>query len=282
MAELRYVVVDVFTDRPLAGNQLAVFPDAEGIADELMQRLAREVNFSETVFVVPARSGGDARMRIFTPTIEVPFAGHPTLGTAFVLGQAQGAAEVVLETGSGPVAVALERGRDGAVVFGRMSQPIPVVEPFAGEDDLLAALRVERSEMPVEVYDNGIRHVFVRLRSREDVAALEPDMTRLAHVRGLLAVSCFAGEGARWKTRMFAPAGGVPEDPATGSAAGPLAAHLVRHGVIAVGQEIEISQGAEIGRPSTLHARVEGSPDRIERVEVGGAARIVGRGEFAL
>jgi trans-2,3-dihydro-3-hydroxyanthranilate isomerase len=279
--DLSYVIADVFTDRPLAGNQLAVFTDAGDIPPELFQPLAREINFSETVFVLPREGAGDVRIRIFTPAVEVPFAGHPTLGTAFVLAEALGRSEVTLETGSGLVPVRLERDGGGRIVFGRMSQPIPSILPYAGEDELLAVLGV-RSELPVELYDNGIEHVFVCLRSREEVGALRPDLAGLADLPGAFAVSCFAGAGASWKTRMFAPAAGVPEDPATGSAAGPLAVHLVRHGRIAPGEEIEISQGEEIGRPSTLHACVEGSPERIEAVEVGGSAVIVARGEFVL
>jgi trans-2,3-dihydro-3-hydroxyanthranilate isomerase len=127
-----------------------------------------------------------------------------------------------------------------------------------------------------------MRHVYVCLPSEEDVAALRPDLARLGELPAVLGINGFAGQGGRWKTRMFAPGGGVPEDPATGSAAGPLAVHLARHGRIPFGDEIEISQGAEIGRPSTLYARADGTPERLERVEVGGAAVIVARGEFRL
>jgi trans-2,3-dihydro-3-hydroxyanthranilate isomerase len=278
---LRYVIADVFTDRPLEGNQLAVFTDARGVDGELMQRLARELNFSETVFVLPAEGEGHARIRIFTPTIEVPFAGHPTLGTAFVLAAPMQLEEIRLETGRGVVPVRLER-EGGRIAFGRMSQPLPSVEPYADEAELLAALGVERSELPVELYDNGIQHVYVALASEEDVASLRPDLGRLAGLPAVIGINCFAGSGARWKTRMFAPGDGVPEDPATGSAAGPLALHLARHGRIAFGDQIEVSQGAEIGRPSTLYARAEGSADAVEAIEVGGSAVVVARGEFRL
>lgn len=281
MASFRYVVADVFTDRPLAGNQLAVFTDARELDEGRMQELAHELNLSETVFVLPPEGDGHARIRIFTPATEVPFAGHPTLGTAFVLAGPMQLEEIRLETGSGIVPVRLER--DGPrIVFGRMSQPLPTVEPYADEAELLAAVGVERSELPVELYDNGFQHVFICLRSEDDVAALKPDLGRLAGLPEVIGVNCFAGSGRRWKTRMFVPAGGVAEDPATGSAAGPLAVHLARHGRIGFGEEIEISQGAEIGRPSTLYARAEGSPERLERVEVGGSAVVVARGEFRL
>jgi trans-2,3-dihydro-3-hydroxyanthranilate isomerase len=163
-----------------------------------------------------------------------------------------------------------------------MEQPIPSVEPYAEEAALLAAIGVDRSELPVELYDNGITHVYVCLDSEDEVAALAPDMNALAELPAALGVNCFSGADGRWKTRMFAPGGGVPEDPATGSAAGPLAVHLARHGRIAFGDEIVIAQGAEIGRPSTLYARVEGTADDVQLVEVGGSAVIVARGEFRL
>ena len=279
--DLRYVIADVFTDTPLAGNAVAVFTDGSGVETDRMQKLARETNLSETVFVLRPESGGHARIRIFTPVQEIPFAGHPTLGTAFVLAAPLQLIEIRLETGRGIVPVALER--EGArIIFGWMEQPIPTVEPYAGERELLEALGISGSELPVEVYDNGLQHVYVTLGSEDEVAALRPDMSRLADLPGVMGINCIAGKGARWKTRMFAPAGGVPEDPATGSAAGPLALHVARHGRIEFGQEIQISQGAEIARPSTLHARVDGSAENVERVAVGGSAVIVARGEFRL
>lgn len=274
---LRYVVADVFTDVPLAGNQLAVFTDGRGVDDETMQKLAREMNVSETVFVLPPEAGGHARIRIFTPATELPFAGHPVLGSAFVLGAPLQLGEIRLETGSGVVPVTLER--EGArIIFGRMQQPIPNWELFAQAEELQELLGV-RSQLPVEVYDLGPHHVFLELASKEEVAALEPDFGALGRLTPI-GVNCFAGSGTSWKTRMFAPASGVAEDPATGSACGPLGIHLARHGRTEFGQEVEVSQGAEIGRPSTLYVRVDGSPDKIERVEVGGSAVVVARGEF--
>jgi trans-2,3-dihydro-3-hydroxyanthranilate isomerase len=277
----RYVVADVFTDRPLAGNQLAVFTDARELEGDEMQALAREMNYSESVFVLPPEGEGHARMRIFTPTAELPFAGHPTLGCAFVLAGPLQVPEIRLETGAGVVPVALEREQD-RIVFGRMQQPLPTWEPYEDEARLLALLGVERSELPVELYDNGMRNAYVACGSEEEVAALRPDLAGLADFPSVVGIDCFAGSGSSWKTRMFAPSGGVAEDPATGSAAGPLAVHLARHGRIGFGEEIEISQGAEIGRPSTLYARVDGSAEHLERVEVGGSAVIVARGEFRL
>jgi trans-2,3-dihydro-3-hydroxyanthranilate isomerase len=276
----RYVVADVFTDTPLQGNPVAVFEDAQGLSGELMQRTARELNLSETVFVLGAGDDHDAHIRIFTPALELPFAGHPVLGTAFVLGEALGSDIVRLRTQMGVVEVTLKRA-DGRIVFGEMVQPVPTWTAFKHADEVLAAIGVPRSELPIEVYDNGPRHTYVRLPDEAAVAALTPDIGALGRF-GAVGVSCFAAEGPRVKTRMFGPGLGMAEDPATGSAAGPLAVHLARHGVVSFGEQLEIRQGAEIGRPSVLYAAAHGSAQRIERVLVGGAAVVVGRGEYQL
>ena len=219
-----YVIVDVFTDTPLEGNPLAVFTEADGLPADRMQRVAREMNLSETVFVLPPAAGGDARIRIFTPSAELPFAGHPTLGTAFVLCGQRGLDAIELETGAGVIRV-----------------------EFAARDGLAS-----------------------------------PQLPGVPAGPGLpgIGVSCFAGSGTRWKSRYFVPALGVAEDPATGSAAGPLAVHLARHDQIAFGQQIEIRQGEEIGRPSVLLVRAEADGGQVTSVDVGGSAVIVARGEL--
>jgi trans-2,3-dihydro-3-hydroxyanthranilate isomerase len=280
----RYVVLDVFTDAPLEGNALAVFTDGAAFDEHDMQRLARELNLSETVFVLAPERGGHARVRIFTPGVELPFAGHPVLGAAIVVGSERGLETVTLETPAALVPVRLARGggpADEWVANGSMEQPIPSWRPYGRDGEVLAALGVERSNLPVESYDNGPVYVYVGLDDDAAVAGLAPDMRALSDL-GPVGVVCFAGAGSHWKARMFAPAEGVPEDPATGSAAGPLAVHLARHGRIAFGQEIQIRQGAELLRPSLLRARAVGSAEAIERVEVGGSAVIVARGEFLL
>lgn len=274
-----YVIADVFTATPLEGNQLGVFPEAAAFSERLMQRTARELNLSETVFVT-ARDGAEAEVRIFTPTTELPFAGHPVLGAAFVLGESVEQPVIALRTRSGVVPVALTRD-NGAVTFGEMTQPAPTVAPFPRAEELLEALGVERAELPVEIYDNGPRHVYVALADERVVASLSPDLRKLAQM-GEFGVSCFAINAATVKTRMFAPALGVPEDPATGSAAGPLAVHLVRHGRIEPGRRIEVRQGEEVARPSLLYARAGGSRERVEQVFVGGSAVIVARGHYRL
>jgi trans-2,3-dihydro-3-hydroxyanthranilate isomerase len=277
-------IVDVFTDRPLAGNQLAVFEDAAEIPESLLQPLAQEIGYSETVFAYPGTDDADARVRIFTPTSEIPFAGHPVLGTAVVLATRLGADRVVLETGRGPVPVRVDRA-SGAATRGAMEQPIPTFALYDNAEEFLRALGVERSVLPVTIYDNGLQHVYAMLESPDEVAALKPNFSALSELArssgmSLVGFNVFSGSGLTWKTRMFAPADDIAEDPATGSAAGPLALHLARHGRIPWDTEIRISQGVEIGRPSELFARVSGNSDRVTRIEVSGYAVPVGGGWF--
>src|SRR2546421_7926023 len=172
---LRYAVADVFTDTPLEGNQLAVFTDARALSTEQMQRLAREMNFAESTFVLPPEGGGDARIRIFTPAHELPFAGHPVLGSALVVGEPLRADVVRLETGLGIVPVELRR-EDGRVVSGRMQQPIPTWGPYEREGGLLAALGGRRSRRPGVAYKNGPLHVYVGLEGEAEVAAPPPGL----------------------------------------------------------------------------------------------------------
>jgi trans-2,3-dihydro-3-hydroxyanthranilate isomerase len=281
MRRFRYVHCDVFTDTPLAGNQLAVFTDARDLDPLTMQALAAEVKFSESTFVLPPQAeDADVRIRIFTPWNELPFAGHPVLGTAFVLAGPLQRVVIRLETGAGVVPVELER--EGAEIrFGWMEQPLPDWTPFPEPAALFDALGVEGSELPVDTYHLGPGHSYVALGSPEEVAALRPDFEAMQALTSF-GVVCFAPNGKTWKVRVFVPGHGVDEDPATGSAAGPLAFHLARHGRIAFGEEIELSQGAEIGRPSQLFARADGSSAELERLLVGGSAVLVARGEFRL
>jgi trans-2,3-dihydro-3-hydroxyanthranilate isomerase len=190
---------------------------------------------------------------------------------------------VRLETGLGVVPVTLERANGGAPTYGEMEQFVPAIETFEAVDELVAALGAapDHGALPIEGYRNGPVHVYVEFPSDDAVAALKPDIAAVERL-GEYGINCFAGSGTRWKTRMFGPALGVAEDPGTGSAAGPLAVHLARHGRVPFGTEIEIVQGVEIGRRCVLRARAEGAEDRIERVFVGGSAVIVARGEYRL
>jgi trans-2,3-dihydro-3-hydroxyanthranilate isomerase len=278
----RYLTLDVFTDAPLDGNQLGLFTDARELAPETMQRLARELNFAETVFVLPPTEGGDARIRIFTPRNELPFAGHPVLGSAFAIACALDTNAVRVETSVGVISLTAELSR-GSRVAGRMQmeQPVPEWQDYDHADTLLAALGVDDPALPVHACRNGPLHVYVGLGSPQQVAAVTPDLPAVAGL-GDLAVSCFARDRHMWVTRVFAPAHGIPEDAATGSAAGPLAVHLARHGQVRFGEEIEIRQGHAIGRPSVIYARADGTPEHVQRVEVSGSVVLVAEGQFSL
>jgi trans-2,3-dihydro-3-hydroxyanthranilate isomerase len=275
-----YVIADVFTREPLSGNPVAVFLDADNLSGQRMQEVARELNLSETTFVLPARDGGDARIRIFTPVNELPFAGHPILGTAVVLSRRHDGDTLRLETAMGTIPFRLDRS-GGRAVSASMRQPVPTWEPYADTDALLKALGLDTSVLPVEVYRNGPRHVYVGLPDVPALSAVRPDQLALAEHLDV-ATNCFAGSGTHWRMRMFSPAYGVAEDAATGSAAGPLAAHLARHGLVEFGEWIEIQQGVEMGRPSTMRAKVDGTAERIESVEVAGSAVVVAEGTFDL
>ncbi|HKO90708.1 MAG TPA: PhzF family phenazine biosynthesis protein [Polyangiaceae bacterium] len=292
MRSLPYRLVDVFTARPFAGNALCVFTAADELDASTMQLLAREMNLSESAFVLrPTAPGADAALRIFTPTMELPFAGHPTLGAAFVLAEAVLAARAPqsgpvlrLQTARGIVQVQFSPPPSASGQgphFAWMTQPLPEISTYPAAPRLLAALGVASSCSPVELYDNGPHYVMVELETAADVARLRPHLAELEAL-GSIAVTVTARQGNGWKTRVFAPGEGIPEDPATGAAAGPTAWHLARHGRIAYGDTILIEQGIEIGRPSTLYARVSGGPTRLERVEVGGQAVLIGRGELTL
>lgn len=279
-----YEILDVFTGTPLQGNPLAVFTEGESVPSRLMQAVAREMNLSETVFLLPGDDRYDAQLRIFTPAMELPFAGHPTLGAAFVVGEQKALDKVTLLTGAGVIQLELRR-EHGAVVYGEMDQPLPTISQLADSDMVLRALGVTDSVTPIELYANGPEHLMVGLRSAAEVAALDPDMAELGSLDGLTksTFSCFAKVAdGHFKTRVFCPGLGVTEDPATGSAAGPLALHLARHGLSEFGKTIEIVQGVEINRPSLLTARVDGSRESPRRIVVGGSAVRVALGHFRL
>lgn len=272
----QYVVVDAFARTPLTGNPVAVFFGSDDLTAEQMQRIAREMNLSESTFVLEPRQGADFHVRIFTPVNELPFAGHPLLGTAIALGARTYADRLRIETAMGVIPFELQRV-DGKVVSARMHQPVPVWESFDRTGELLEALGVSESALPVEIYRNGPRHALVGLESVEALSKLDPDHRALARFPDM-AANCFAGAGSNWRNRMFSPSYGVVEDAATGSAAGPIAIHLARHGLSAYGRHIEITQGVEIGRPSPMGALVHGEGDRVDSVEVDGHGVVTTQG----
>ena len=277
-------LVDVFAERPLAGNQLCVVPDPIEVPDRLLQALASEIGFSETTFVTEA--GGDRySMRIFTTATELPFAGHPTLGTAFVLvseGRIRSPTIQTVAAGEFPVEVDVARG------FARMRQHPPSFGPLLDDPDRFArAVGLEpgdlHPDLRPQIVSTGLAQLLVPARAGAAVGRAAPDPARVRAVTEALGVDAlylFAARGDRAKARLFGAGVGVDEDPATGSAAGPLGAYLVEHGVSAEGP-IVISQGSEIGRPSTLRVEVRRDGGRWE-VRVGGGVFIVGEGWFEL
>ncbi|WP_116211657.1 PhzF family phenazine biosynthesis protein [Streptomyces olivoreticuli] len=284
---MRYDLADVFTDQPLAGNQLAVVADDGTLpSDQLMQAIASEMNLSETTFLSPAREGGDARVRLWSTVTEVDFAGHPLLGTAAVLAQHRGEDETTLriETNVGTVPVTTRR-HSPARFTAWMDQPIPRISPVptTQADQLLGVLGLARSVLPVTRYDAGIPHLYVMADTPEAVRAIVPSFPALGHVAGRSRINVFALTGtATAVTRMFSPYDRVPEDPACGSAAGPLAAHLVRHQLVPSGTEIILSQGEAVGRPSTLYAVAAADHDEIHSISVGGGVCLIGSGQLCL
>jgi len=272
---MSYVLVDAFARAPLQGNPVAVFFGAEGLPDELLQKIAREMNLSECTFVLPARQGSDARVRIFTPVNELPFAGHPLLGTALALA-AQERRQLRLETAQAVVEFEIEHA-SSELAYVKMTQPIPVWEPYEQAPTLLAGLGLTGSVLPIEAYRNGPRHVLVACSDVAALSALRPDLRSLATLEDMAAI-CFAPSADGWRSRMFSPAYGVAEDAATGSSAGPLAIHLARHGRVPYGAYVDILQGVEMGRPSAMRALAHGEGERVDSVEVSGHAVVIGHG----
>lgn len=299
MSGKKFFIADVFAEAPFSGNQLGVFPDARGMTTDEMQRAANELNYSETTFLLPAESDDtDLRLRIFTPRVELPFAGHPCVGTGFVVVAREllpGAPQVVrFGTGVGPIEV---RGNAASEQHGTavMGQPLPrlvaeIDDP--GEIDALATALgtpaagiAERS--PVAVFDNGLRMMIVPAGSLDAVRALRPNHGALAafaerhDARTMLVFTTeTVEEDSSAHCRVFAPGAGVAEDPATGSANGPFGVYLSRYG-LATDDEIVSEQGYEMGRPSILRISLgRDAAGEIDAVRVGGGVFITAEGTF--
>jgi trans-2,3-dihydro-3-hydroxyanthranilate isomerase len=296
----RYLHLDVFTDCPFEGNQLAVFPEPRGLTAPQMQQIAKEMNFSESTFIFPAEGAGDVRMRIFTPYSELPMAGHPTIGSTFALAIegviAKGRAQFVFELGVGPTPVSLEWGNDG-LTFAWMTQPLPSFGAAIEDRDALAgAIGVAPSDLldgvPVQSVSCGVPFLFVPLASRSAVDSIAIDrkaLSRCSSASGLreLPVFFFTPERAGSSpetvySRMLAPGFGIAEDPATGGASGPLGSYLLEHRLVSAdaAREMVSLQGVAMGRPSRIHISIDSDNGRITRVRVGGKSVLVGRGEL--
>lgn len=298
------MIADVFTRQRFGGNQLAVFLDGRGLDAATMQDIAREMHFSETTFLFPPEQGGDFRVRIFTPDIELPFAGHPLVGSAFVIvaeqmkQQSKPLTSVTLETGVGSILVEVRTEND-TPDHTTMTQPLPVVKGTLADVSTLAkALSLNRSDieqtgLPVEATYNGITVLIVPVVSRAAIESIRVDMGALEEISrqmGADTVLTFTKETAEPANtvhcRVFAPAAGVLEDAATGSANGSLGYYLVRHRVVEVKAVTRIlsEQGFEMKRPSILHIEVDvdSATEEITGVRVGGGVVIAGRGEILL
>jgi trans-2,3-dihydro-3-hydroxyanthranilate isomerase len=284
--------VDVFAESPLAGNQLAVVLDAQDLAPEVMQRIAKEMNIAETTFVLPPDDPAHAaKVRIFTPTVEMPFAGHPTVGTAWVLHSQGlvpgGALEFALEEPVGPVLVRGQKAASGTT-FWLTTPPLAFGETLANRGEIVAAIGLAEAdllaEVPIQEVTTGNPFAFVALRDARAVDAAVPDEARLAavfHGRAGLPIFLFAPLGSgRLYSRMFAGhVLGIREDPATGSASGPLGAFAVKHGLLPRGSRVKAvsEQGTKMGRQSFIHIELDypDGGDVPRRIEVGGAVRPV-------
>jgi trans-2,3-dihydro-3-hydroxyanthranilate isomerase len=292
MRHYQYRVVDVFTDRPLEGNPLAVFPHALGLDDVTMQKIARELNLSETVFVFPAqRSGNAARVRIFTPAREMDFAGHPTIGASFVLLEdgivPPESGHFVLEENIGPVPIRVEHG--GRPMIWLTTPPIqegPVLDgPLCADalglarEDLLAAAPQRLSA--------GNPTVFIAVRDKETVDRAWLEMGGLKNIKATnpepVCVFVFAVTPEGAYSRMFAPEYGVVEDPATGSSTGPLAAYMIRHNLVSgrAATRFVSEQGTKMGRRSILHVHIRGERG-VDGIDVGGYVTPLVRAEMQL
>jgi trans-2,3-dihydro-3-hydroxyanthranilate isomerase len=296
MRRLHYHRVDVFTDRAFGGNPLAVFTNGRGLDTETMQAIAKEFNLSETTFVLPPDDPKhDWRVRIFTPGSELPMAGHPTVGTSFVLAREhlipRDAREttIILEEGVGPVPVRVEF-EGGEPSFAEMTQPLPTFGPALEDRQSFAAmLSLEESDLeadlPVQIVSCGVPFFYVPLRSLDAAHRARPRvdlMERVAEEHGIPPeVFVFTREveheGSTVHSRMFAPGLGITEDPATGAASGPLGCYLVKYGVFPDGNIVS-EQGVEMGRPSFIHIRIETEGEQITAVRVGGRCHFAGEG----
>jgi len=291
----RYIICDVFTDRRFGGNQLAVLPAAQGLSDRQMQQIAREFNFAESTFVLPPEQGQTRRVRIFTPTREVPFAGHPNVGTAFVLasigelGPVTDSMTVTFEEGAGLVPITIERRSDGKL-WCELSAPEQLsigkrlpVEALAAAVSLGADEVVTTTHMPL-VVSVGLPFLVAELRDRAALERARSNMTGLDAIvaQGIVPdVHLYVQSDDEFaiRARMFAPFDGIPEDPATGSANCALAALLTHCKPESDGDfRWRIAQGVEMGRPSVLEARTEKRGGQVTATRIGGASVLVSEG----
>ncbi|GHO57506.1 PhzF family phenazine biosynthesis protein [Ktedonobacter robiniae] len=298
MSTYHYYLVDVFADRAFGGNPLAVFTDARGLSSETMQAVAKELNLSETAFVLPPQKPeNDFQLRIFTPAVELPMAGHPTVGTAFMLAR-KGLVQInapttnlIFEEGVGEIAMTLHMLANQSLAI-QMHQPLPSFgERFADRAAIAELLSLSLEDidaaLPLEVVSCGVPFLFVPITSLAAMRAIQfrrDVWERVLRDFATPHVFAFTQEvetpGATIHSRMFAPAMGIAEDPATGAASGPLGCYLVRHKLVESAASVEIvsEQGLEMGRPSFLQITIDSTGDEITGVSIGGQCHFMGEG----
>ena len=287
-----YLLLDVFTDRLFGGNQLAVFTDARGLSTETMQAVARELNLSETVFVLPAEAGGDHRLRIFTPGMELPFAGHPTIGAAIALAGATSASSISFEEAAGLVPVALDASGPGIrAMLTSPKLPEPVPADLSVEDAAaLLGLSAPALVSAPSAYSAGVPFLFVPVASPAALDAVTLDLARwrqhLANTAAPHVVALWMDDwqcGLDVHMRMFAPLMGIAEDPATGAAAAACAGLLVhRQRPVDRTRRWTVHQGHAMGRPSTIFLEADIEGGGLDAVRVGGGAVVVGHGSLKI
>lgn len=263
-----YTVLNAFTDSPLEGNPVAVFHDCEDLSAEVMQAIARQLQLSETTFISERAEDGWARVRIFTPVNELPFAGHPLMGSASAFSRRHGLARFVFHTDMAAVNVAVEHHSENLSEV-RISVPPASATLFAEGKRLLDALGLEQSVLPIEIYDAGARHVLVAVDNVNTLRELRPDYRVLSEFENL-AVNCFVWSGLHAENRMFAPAYGVAEDAGTGSVVGPIALHLMKHGQLKTNERLVIEQGALLNRRCVMYGEIKEENGRIAYTELSG------------
>lgn len=298
---LNYHLVDVFTNRQFGGNQLAVFPEPPAnLPTRIMQQIAAELNLSETTFIFPpADKANDYCLRIFTPATELPMAGHPTIGSAYLLarlgslGLLEGEKTIVFEEGVGPIKVTVHADENGDPSAVWMRQPIPqFLDTYADREDLAEMLSLTTADipdhLPAQVVSSGLPFLYIVLDSLDAMKRIRFRADKWSeHLAGTNAENVFVttletvNENSTAHSRMFAPALGISEDPATGSASGPLGAYLLKYG-LAQASDMVSEQGFEMGRPSFIGIHIKSSGDCFSEVSVGGECAYLGYGTLVI
>jgi trans-2,3-dihydro-3-hydroxyanthranilate isomerase len=294
MKKLPFYIIDVFTHDQFGGNQLAVFPNGEDVSESLMQKIAKEINFSETTFVLPPKKkGNDFQLRIFTPNTEIPMAGHPTVGSAFALLKnnliPSTKESIIFEEGIGDITVTFQKTEESIITI--MEQPLPIFGSLFEKDIIAKILSLKQEQIlelyPVQVVSCGVPFLFIPVKDLKAIKSIKLRMDLYEkYLVGFVTNSLFVftpeteRSGSTVHSRMFAPNFGITEDPATGGASGALGAYLVQNELAIENKTIISEQGFEIGRPSIIIVNIQSDNKKITSVKVGGECVISGEGNI--